>query len=317
MKKCPFARLNENEPVTTAATAKRYATNAVASLTRLSPSKIVTMRHCAALAILLLSLDVLAVLLGYRYIGSRVVSEGRHVYWYWDSDFFQVDASGSSFVARMYARNLELDKEVNYVAVVRCDSRTYRPVGSKDAYEAIENGDPIFTVWRAGCDAGRAVSLALRNERLHGADTKTRNAGARNRSGAGAQFLLPPPSVPPTGRNAPAAPSAADNRTDERRVDSCIRFALSTVSQVGDAAITNTCRFAVEVVYCYKGGGGGTFDCPSPPRRMRADSLGPGATHQLPEYKRGSNTGIALVACKGEIGTVMPQLNAGGKTGCQ
>jgi hypothetical protein len=50
---------------------------------------------------------------------------------------------------------------------------------------------------------------------------------------------------------------------------------------------------------------------------MRADSLGPGATHNLPEYKRGSNRGIALVACKGAIGTVMPQLNTdGGKTGC-
>ena len=89
------------------------------------------------------------------------------------------------------------------------------------------------------------------------------------------------------------------------------------ISQLGDAAITNTCSFPVEVVYCYKGGRGGTFDCPSPPRRMRADSLRPGATHPLPEYKRGSNNGIALVARKGEIGTVMPQLNAGGKTGCQ
>jgi len=247
------------------------------------------MRQLAALAVLLLSLHALAAVPpGYRYIGSRVVSEGRHVYWYWDADYFQMDASGASFVARMYARNLELDQELNYVAVIRCESRSYRPVGSKDAYEAIEKGDPIFEVWRAGCDGGRAVSLAVRNERLHGAAAK-----------------------------APAAASAADNRSDGRRVDRCIRFALNAVSQLGDAAITNTCPFAVEVVYCYKGGRGGTFDCPSPPRRMRADSLRPGATHPLPEYKRGSNNGIALVACKGEIGTVMPQLNAGGgKTGC-
>jgi hypothetical protein len=283
--------------------------------------KIATMRQCAALAILLLAHHVLAVPLGYTYIGSRLVSEGRHVYWYWDADFFQVDASGNSFVARMHARNLELGQEMNYVAVIRCESSTYRPVGSKDAYEAIAEGDPIFAVWHAGCDGGRAVSLALRNQRLHGVAAKS---AAPDRGGPsapvhGAPLTAPPPTVPATGGNAPAAAAAAAgaNRTDERRVDSCIRFALSAVSQLGDAAITNTCSFPVEVVYCYKGGRGGTFDCPSPPRRMRADSLRPGATHPLPEYKRGSNSGIALVACKGEIGTVMPQLNAGGKTGCQ
>jgi hypothetical protein len=279
------------------------------------------MRKWVALASLwLFSLHVLAIPLGYRYIGSRVVSEGRHVYWYWDADFFQVDASGSSFVARMYARNLELDKEVSYVAVIRCESRTYRPVGSKDAYESIEEGDPIFVVWRAGCDGGRAVSLAQRNEWLHGATAK---AAAPEREGASAptrspSLPLPTPSVPATAGNAPAAPSAAANPADERRADGCIRFTANAVSRFGDAAITNTCPFAVEVVYCYKGGRGGTFDCPSPPRRMRADSLRPGATHPLPEYKRGSNTGIALVACKGEIGTVMPYLNAGdGKAGCK
>jgi hypothetical protein len=110
---------------------------------------------------------------------------------------------------------------------------------------------------------------------------------------------------------------AAGSRADERRVDSCIRFIESKASQFGDAAITNTCNFAVEVVYCYKGGRRGTYDCPTPPRTMRADSLGPGATHNLPEYKRGSNSGLALVACKGAMGTVIPLLNAeGGKTGC-
>ena len=275
------------------------------------------MRQCAILAILLLSLDVLAVPPGYRYIGSRVVSEGRHVYWYWDADFFQVDASGGSFVARMYARNLELNEERSYVAIVRCESRTFRSMDAKDPYEAIEEGDPIFEVWRAGCDSGRAVSLARRNERLHGAAAK---AGTPEREGIKASPRSSASATPssPATAIAQAAPPAAENRTDERRVDNCIRFALSTVSQVGDAAITNTCPFAVEVVYCYKGGRGGTFDCPTPPRRMRADSLPPGATHPLPESKRGSNNGIALVACKGEIGTVMPQFAAGaGKAGCR
>jgi len=47
------------------------------------------------------------------------------------------------------------------------------------------------------------------------------------------------------------------------------------------------------------------------------DSLGPGATHNLPEYRRGNNSGVALVACKGSMGTVTPLLNGdGGKTGC-
>ncbi len=36
---------SENAPVTTAATAKRYATSAVASFTRLSPSRMVTIRR--------------------------------------------------------------------------------------------------------------------------------------------------------------------------------------------------------------------------------------------------------------------------------
>ena len=100
-------------------------------------------------------------------------------------------------------------------------------------------------------------------------------------------------------------------------MDNCIRFVEGNVSQFGDASITNTCKFPVEVVFCYKGGHGRTFDCPSPLRSMRADSLGPGATHNLPEYKRGSNNGIALVACKGTMGTVFPVLNAdGGKSGC-
>ena len=275
----------------------------------------------ALLCLVLLSLDVLAVPLGYRYVGSRVVSEGRHVYWYWNSDFFQVDATGTGFVARLYARNVEKNEERDYVAFIRCDSRTYRRMDSRDAYEPIDEGEPIYSVWRAGCDNGRAVSLAVRNDRLNGTPATTERADA----------ALPAkvaPANPPSTRgpftaptsaanNAQAPPPAGVPRPDERRVDSCIRFAEHGVSQFGDAAITNTCNFAVEVVYCYKGGRGRAFDCPTPPRRTRADSLGPGATHNLPEYKRGSNSGIALVACKGAVGTVIPQLNTdGGKTGC-
>jgi hypothetical protein len=116
--------------------------------------------------------------------------------------------------------------------------------------------------------------------------------------------------APTTGK----APAPAG---DERRVDACVRFAEKGSSAPADATITNTCKFAVEVAYCYKSGRGGAYDCPSPPRTKRLDSLGPGETHKLPEYKRGSNNGIALVACKGLIGTVTPMLNSsGGKTGC-
>ena len=50
------------------------------------------------LAVLLAA--ALAIPVGYRYIGSLVVSGGRHVYWYWNAEFFQVDASGTGFVAR-------------------------------------------------------------------------------------------------------------------------------------------------------------------------------------------------------------------------
>ncbi len=117
---------------------------------------------------------------------------------------------------------------------------------------------------------------------------------------------VPPPQARPrrplAAASAPSPAPTAASRGDERRVDSCIRFAEKSGSQFGDATITNTCKFAVEVAYCYKGGRGGTFDCPSPPRMKRVDSLDAGATRNLPEYKRGSNSGVALVACKGTIG---------------
>jgi hypothetical protein len=277
------------------------------------------MRRLAALvALLWLSHAVFAVPLGYRYIGSRIVSEGRHVYWYWNADFFQLDATGSGFIAQMHARNLELNQERAFVAIVRCDSRTYRRADSRDPFDRIEEGDPVFEVWRAGCDGARAVSLAERIARLDGT---TAARAVAPQPPAVTALAVPPPQIagmpPAAAARAPSPPPSMAIRGDERRVDSCIRFAEKSASQFGDATLTNTCKFAVEVAYCYKGGRGGTFDCPSPPRMKRMDSLDAGATHNLPEYKRGSNSGIALVACKGAMGTVTPVLNGdGGKTGC-
>jgi hypothetical protein len=265
-----------------------------------------------AILCLLLAHDACAIPFGYRYVGSRMVSEGRHVYWYWNTDFVQIDASGTSFIANLYARNLELNEERPFVAIIRCDTRTYRRADSKDPFDRIEDGDPVFEVWRAGCNGGRALSLAARTERLGGSVAE---------KAASPEPPLARAAPPP---DKPAVPARADNdapatlaRGDERRVDGCVRFAEGKASQFGDATITNTCAFAVEVAYCYKGGKGGAFDCPAPPRRKRLDSLGPGAMRSLPEYRRGSNSGIALVACKGAMGSVIPQLNGdGGKGGC-
>ena len=282
-------------------------------------------RFPVLLCLLLFTPVALAIPVGYRYVGSRVVSEGRHVYWYWNPDFFQVDAAGISFVARMHARNLELNEERAFVAIIRCDTRSYRRADSKDPFDRIEEGDPVYEVWRAGCDGPRVASLATRNAKLNGiaaanatpAPTPATSARAGVEKGAAAAAPTAPDAKPASGAAAPAAGNVPAPAGDERRVDGCIRFADKGASAVGDATITNTCKFAVEVAYCYKAGRGGAYDCPSPPRTKRLDSLGPGATHNLPEYKRGSNNGVALVACKGLIGTVTPLLNSlGGKTGC-
>lgn len=284
-------------------------------------------RFPALLAFLLFTHVAIAIPVGYRYVGSRVVSEGRHVYWYWNADFFQVDAGGISFVAQMHARNLELNEERGFVAIIRCDNRSYRRADSKDPFDRIEEGDPVYEVWRAGCDGPRAASLRTRNQRLDGTaaakSAPTQAPGTTARANEEKVAAIPNSTAPaaksapvaaaPAPGNAPAAAAAAD----ERRVDACIRFAERSASAFGDATLTNTCKFAVEVAYCYKAGRGGAFDCPSPPRTKRLDSLGPGATHNLPEYKRGSNNGVALVACKGVMGTVTPLLNStGGRTGC-
>src|SRR5262245_2614140 len=109
----------------------------------------------------------LAVPVGYRYVGSRVVSEGRVVFWYWNVDHVEIGPYGVSFVARMYARAVDVNQERPFVAMVRCDSRTYRSVDSRETFEAIEDGEPIYAVWRAGCDNGRAVDGLQRHARLN------------------------------------------------------------------------------------------------------------------------------------------------------
>ena len=290
-----------------------------------------TLRRWLTLACLVSLTPIAAgVPLGYRYIGSRLVSEGRVVFWYWNVDYVEIGPYDVSFVARMYARAVEVDQERPYVAVIRCDSRTYREFGSIANYVAINEGDPIYAVWRAGCDAGKAVSLADRHARLNAAAapgggtvrqaTPTETAAARANPGLPAAGTAPMIAAAPTKSPAPPAtapvPSSA-NANEERRADRCVRFAEGKSSQFGDATLTNTCGFAIEVALCYKGGGGGVYDCPARPKGMRMESLSPGATRNLPEYRRERHKGIASVACRGTMGTVMPLLNGdGGKTGC-
>jgi hypothetical protein len=270
----------------------------------------------------------LSVPLGYRYIGSRLVSEGRVVFWYWNVDHVEIGPYNVSFVARLYARAVEVNQERAYVAVIRCDSRTYREFGSQSPYVAIDEGDPIHAVWRAGCDAGKAVSLAERHARLNATPTATgpRTSAATNPTatdtadpGSRAAATAPSTAAAPTKRatTLPMPAPASSDASDERRVDRCLRFAEGKSSQFGDASLTNTCSFAIEVALCYKGAGGGVYDCPSRPKGMRMESLSPGATRNLPEYRRDRHKGIASVACKGPMGAVMPMLNGeGGKTGC-
>jgi len=283
-------------------------------------------------SLVLLAPTALGVPLGYRYIGSRLVSEGRVVFWYWNVDYVEIGPYDVSFVARMHARAVEVNQERPYVAVIRCDSRTYREFGSLHPYVAIDEGEPVYAVWRAGCDAGKAVSLAGRYARLNATATVTGDEPARPPSAATAPSVADNAARPSPMAN--AAPSAAAAPTkpasvapanvptsgeagDERRADRCLRFAEGKSSQFGDATLTNTCSFAIEVALCYKGGGGGVYDCPSRPKGMRMDSVSPGATRNLPEYRRDRHKGIASVACKGTLGRVIPLLNGeGGKTGC-
>jgi hypothetical protein len=259
------------------------------------------MRLLAVLALLLVAVPALAVPPGYRYVGSRVVSGGRVVYWYWDASHVEIAPAGQSFVAHMYARVAEANQERPYVAIVRCDARTYRDIASRAGEEPIDDGEPIDAVWRAGCDKGRALPAAARAARLGDAPAVLAAASPAVIAQAPPKpAAAPPPAEPP----------------DPRRADACLKFADTRPAPAGDATITNACAYPIEVTVCYKGGGGGAFDCPAPARGKLGDSLRPGVSHVLPEYRRGRHRGINAVACRGEPGSVFPRLDEGGKSGC-
>ena len=279
-----------------------------------------------AIAVAGIAPAALGVPLGYQYVGSRVVSGGQVVLWYWNVDYVDIGAYGVSFVARMHARAVDRKEERPYVAEVRCDSRTYRALGTLSPYETIDPGEPIEAVWRAGCNEGRAVSAAVRHARLNAAPTTAAARGdaeamprAPDRTSiatatgpdrmAAAVRPTPLPELPaPTAATAPASSAASD----ERRVDRCVKFVEGKPSPLGEATITNTCGFAIEVALCYKRGSGGPYDCPAPPKGKRIDSLEPGITHTLPEYRRARHKGIAVVACRGAMGSVFPRLDGTG-----
>lgn len=252
------------------------------------------------------AVEALAVPLGYRYVGSRVVSQGRVVLWYWNAEHVEVDRYGVSFVARLYARAPDVNQERSFLAIVRCDSKTYRDAESRGPFEAIDAGEPIEAVWRAGCENGKVINAEQRNARLNGG---TGDATPQRAEAAPPKPVIVAEAVPIATKPEPA---------DPRRADSCVRFADSKKSTpAGDATITNTCAYPVEVTLCYKGGARGMFDCPAPARGKHGDSLPPGATHVLPEYRRAVHKGITVVACRGEMGSVFPKLDdAGGKSGC-
>lgn len=271
---------------------------------------------CAAL-----SVAHAAVPLGYRYVGSRLVSAGRVVYWYWNVDYVEFGDFGASFVARMYARAVDVDQERPFIAVIRCDSRTYRALGSTGPFEAIDEDEPIAAVQRAGCTGGHAATRAERYAQLTGT--------AAAPAATPAVPVAPPDPIAAIGsaKRAPAVDKVKAVATtpvppsvdagDPRRADRCLHFAETKPSPGGDAAITNTCAFPIEVTLCYKGAAGGIYDCPVPAKGKHADSLGPGVTHALAEYRRGRQKGIAAVACKGTLGSVFPRLDdTGGKSGC-
>ncbi|MBK9116404.1 MAG: hypothetical protein IPM22_12420 [Betaproteobacteria bacterium] len=123
--------------------------------------------HALALASALAAAAAFAAVpVGYRYVGSRSVSEGRVVYWYWNPEVVEVSADGASFIARMYARVVDVGQERPYVAEIRCDARTYREYGVGARYLTIDDGEPVHAVWRAGCRGGRAATPAERLARL-------------------------------------------------------------------------------------------------------------------------------------------------------
>ena len=269
-----------------------------------------------AIGLLCAAQAALAVPVGYRYVGSRVVSEGRVVLWYWNADYVEIDQYGVSFVARMYARAVDVNQERPFVAVVRCDSRTYRGIDSRTPYATIDDGEPIAAVWHAGCDKGLAVNAAQRLARLNAGGASDASANSAAPSPPAAPAAAPASPAMTLAQSPPSAPAPEAAPSDPRRVDACVRFSEAR-SPAGDALITNSCNFAIEVTLCYKGSTGNAFDCPAPAKGRYGDSLGPNVTHVLPEYRRGRHKGINVVACRGAVGTVFPRLEeAGGKSGC-
>ena len=259
--------------------------------------------HAVALASAFAATAVLAAIpVGYRYVGSRSVSDGRVVYWYWNPEAVELSADGESFIARMYARAADVGQERPYVAEIRCGARAYREYGAGTPYLRIDAGEPVDAVWRAGCRDGRAVSLAERTARL-------------GLPPPPAIAALPVPAAPPAASPAPAKDNVG---ADPRRADTCVRFAETRGTPAGEATITNTCAYPVEVTLCYRGARGGPYDCPAPPKGMRSESLRAGRTVVLLEYRRARHAGVALVACRGEMGAVFPRLDeAGGGSGCR
>src|SRR5260221_11339197 len=108
------------------------------------------LRFPVLLCLVLMSHHALAIPLGYRYVGSRVVSEGRHVYWYWNADYYQVDSAGAGFFARLYARNVEKKEGRDYVPFISWGSRNFRRMDCKEPYEAIGESEPLHTGGGAG-----------------------------------------------------------------------------------------------------------------------------------------------------------------------
>jgi len=314
---------------------------------------------------------------GYRYIGSRSVSAGRVVLWYWNVDIVEPASGPLAFIAHLYARAPDVGQERPYLAIVRCDNRTYRPARETGPFQPIDDGEPIAAVWRAGCANGVAVSAAERRARLDGTpgsiataapaasaipgspaipaspaisaasavpatsaspapnatatalasapaasgNTSARMSGPATLAGisgapAAASAASASPAASPAGAVASTAPTPSPEVTDPRRVDACVRVSDVKNSPAGEGAITNTCRHPVEVSLCYKGGGGGPYDCAATIRGRLSDSLGPGVTHVLPEYRRAHHRGIAVVACRGTAGSVFPRLEESGRSGC-
>ncbi|MCC7325419.1 MAG: hypothetical protein IT521_01260 [Burkholderiales bacterium] len=209
------------------------------------------------LAVGVLAVAQAAVPPGYRYVGSRLVSEGRVVYWYWNPEHVEFGPGGTLFVARMYARAVDVGQERPYVSIVRCDARAYREMGAPGPFQPIEAGEPIDAVWRAGCSNGHAVALAMRLAQM-GEVAPAASAIARapvQRDATAPAAVAPPASaspaaVAPTKSEAPRADRAAAraDSADPRRA-----------KHKGIAAVA--CKGTMGSVFPRLGGASGKSGC--------------------------------------------------------